>query len=62
LDFRYGRKVGKLPPAWDAVAGDYATKDGWIRLHTNAPHHRKIALSVLNAPEDKSAVATAVSH
>jgi crotonobetainyl-CoA:carnitine CoA-transferase CaiB-like acyl-CoA transferase len=52
----------ELPPAWDAVAGDYATKDGWIRLHTNAPHHRKIALSVLNAPEDKSAVATAVSH
>jgi CoA-transferase family III len=51
-----------LPPAWDAVAGDYATKDGWIRLHTNAPHHRKIALSVLNAPEEKNAVATAVSH
>lgn len=26
-----------LPPAWDAIAGDYATADGWIRLHTNAP-------------------------
>jgi hypothetical protein len=52
----------ELPPAWDAVAGDYATKDGWIRLHTNAPHHRKIALSVLHAAEDKNAVATAVSH
>jgi hypothetical protein len=52
----------ELPPAWDAVAGDYATKDGWIRLHTNAPHHRKIALSVLHAPEERSAVATAVSH
>lgn len=26
-----------LPAAWDALAGDYATRDGWIRLHTNAP-------------------------
>jgi hypothetical protein len=52
----------KMPPAWDPIAGDYATKDGWIRLHTNAPHHRKIALSVLHAPEDRDAVATAVSH
>jgi hypothetical protein len=52
----------KLPPAWDAIAGDYATKDGWIRLHTNAPHHRKIALSVLHAPEERDQVAAAVSH
>ncbi len=36
--FSIRRKGGELPPAWDAVAGDYATKDGWIRLHTNAPH------------------------
>ncbi|MYM76197.1 acyl-CoA transferase, partial [Duganella sp. FT134W] len=35
------------PPLWDAVAGDYPTADGWIRLHTNAPHHRAAALSVL---------------
>src|SRR5436309_9668632 len=28
------------PPPWDAVAGDYRTADGWIRLHTNAAHHR----------------------
>ena len=31
------------PPLWDAVAGDYATADGWIRLHTNAVHHRDAA-------------------
>lgn len=32
------RPVGwSVPPLWDPVAGDYATKDGWIRLHTNAP-------------------------
>jgi hypothetical protein len=23
-----------LPPVWDAIAGDYASADGWIRLHT----------------------------
>ena len=36
-----------LPPAWDAIAGDYATADGWIRLHTNAPQHRTAALAAL---------------
>ena len=25
----------ELPPAWDPIAGDYQTSDGWIRLHTN---------------------------
>lgn len=31
------------PPLWDPIAGDYACTDGWIRLHTNAPHHRAAA-------------------
>ena len=39
-----------LPPVWDSVAGDYATADGWIKLHTNAPHHRAAALGVLGVP------------
>src|SRR5580704_1758958 len=30
----------ELPPTWDTVAGDYRTRDGWIKLHTNLPHHR----------------------
>ncbi|KQP13628.1 CoA transferase [Pseudorhodoferax sp. Leaf267] len=50
-----------LPSAWDAVAGDYATADGWIRLHTNAPHHRAAALRVLQAPAEREQVAHAVS-
>jgi len=45
---------------WDAVAGDYPTADGWIRLHTNAPHHRDAALAVLGVPADRDAVARAV--
>ena len=50
----------ELPPVWDAVAGDHEAADGWIRLHTNAPHHRDAALGVLGAAADRDAVAVAV--
>ncbi|AWK88793.1 CoA transferase [Azospirillum thermophilum] len=58
-----------LPPAWDPVAGDYAARDGWVRLHTNAPHHRDAALAVLGVAAgraagrgaDRAAVAGAVA-
>jgi crotonobetainyl-CoA:carnitine CoA-transferase CaiB-like acyl-CoA transferase len=50
-----------LPPAWDALAGDYRAADGWIRLHTNASHHRAAALRVLGVPDDRSAVEAAVA-
>lgn len=36
-----------LPNVWDDLAGDYRTSDGWIRLHTNAPHHRKAVCDLL---------------
>ena len=53
-----------LASPWDAVAGDYRTADGWIRLHTNAPHHREAALRVLGVsePADRAAVAAAVAQ
>ena len=41
----------ELPPVWDPIAGDYPCDDGWIRLHTNAPHHRAAALQVLGLSE-----------
>lgn len=44
-----------VPPKWDPVAGDYQSRDGWIRLHTNAPHHRRAALKVLDIRDDESA-------
>jgi hypothetical protein len=50
------------PPLWDPLAGDYATVDGWIRLHTNAPHHREAALAVVGEAGDKARVAAAVSQ
>jgi CoA-transferase family III len=56
------RPDGWAPPAaWDPIAGDYQTADGWIRLHTNAPHHRDAALSVLGVSADKSKVSRAVA-
>ncbi|WP_417434073.1 CoA transferase [Hoeflea sp.] len=51
-----------LPPAWDPVAGDYAAADGWIRLHTNAPHHREAALKVLGTEAERAAVTAAVAR
>jgi CoA-transferase family III len=50
-----------LPAPWDPIAGDYRTADGWIRLHTNAPHHRDAALAVLGVPANKEDVARAVA-
>lgn len=51
-----------LPPAWDPVAGDYASADGWIRLHTNAPHHREAALKVLGTAAERTEVAAPVAR
>jgi len=51
-----------VPPLWDPVAGDYAAQDGWIRLHTNAPHHRAAAESVLGACADRAAMASKVAQ
>lgn len=57
------RPIGwPLPSAWDPIAGDYRAADGWIRLHTNAPHHRDAALSALGCAPEKAAVAEAVSR
>ena len=45
-----------LPAPWDPIAGDYRTNDGWIRLHTNAPHHRAAAERVLAVHADRHAI------
>jgi hypothetical protein len=50
-----------MPSPWDPIAGDYQARDGWIRLHTNAPHHRDAAIAVLGVPAEWEAVAKAVA-
>ena len=49
------------PELWDPLAGDYACRDGFIRLHTNYAHHRAAVLRVLVVPEQRDAVASAVA-
>lgn len=51
-----------LPAAWDTIAGDYLASDGWIRLHTNAPHHKAAALKVLQCSEERTEVAHTVGR
>ena len=51
----------RVPAPWDPVAGDYRTRDGWIRLHTNAPHHRAAAERVLRSHSDRAGMAQAVA-
>ncbi|WP_442963769.1 CoA transferase [Pseudomonas sp. EpS/L25] len=50
-----------LPEIWDPVTGDYRTRDGWLRLHANAPHHRERALAVLGCANSHEAVAQAMA-
>src|SRR5205807_1098045 len=50
-----------LPAPRDPIAGDYEAADGWIRLHTNAPHHRAAALAVLSVTPECVAVARSVA-
>lgn len=50
-----------IPPVWDSLAGDYATADGWIRLHTNAPAHRNVVETVLGKANHREALAPRVA-
>lgn len=57
------RPIGwNTPPLWDPIAGDYASSDGWIRLHTNAAHHRAAVEAVLGTCSERSVVAAKVAR
>src|SRR3954462_51085 len=58
---RYLRVDGNPPPpAWDVIAGVYKTRDGFVRLHTNFPHHRDGVCKVLNCKPERDAVQAAL--
>src|SRR5271169_4024238 len=59
---RYLRVDGKQPPpAWDAIAGVYKTRDRrFVRLHTNFRHHRDAVCRVLNCEPERDAVQAAL--
>ncbi|WP_434640083.1 CoA transferase [Klebsiella sp. I138] len=53
--------VNRAPQSlWDPLAGDYPTQAGWIRLHTNAAHHRRAMSRVLGEHETRDSLASAV--
>src|SRR3984893_2722632 len=59
---RYLRVDGKPPPpAWDAIAGIYKTRDArFVRLHTNFPHHRDAVCKILDCKPERDAVQAAL--
>jgi crotonobetainyl-CoA:carnitine CoA-transferase CaiB-like acyl-CoA transferase len=59
---RYLRVEGKPPPpAWDAIAGIYRTRDQrYVRLHTNFPHHRAAVCKVLDCKPQREDVQAAL--
>jgi crotonobetainyl-CoA:carnitine CoA-transferase CaiB-like acyl-CoA transferase len=61
---RYLRIEGTPPPpAWDAIAGVYKTRDGrFVRLHTNFPHHRDAVCRVLNCKPERDNVQAALTQ
>ena len=60
---RYLRVNGAPPPdPHDSIHGLYRTADGWVRLHTNFPHHHDGLLHLLGCAHDKAAVARALSQ
>ena len=49
------------PPAWDAIAGVYRTRDQrFVRLHTNFRHHRDAVCKVLNCKPERDEVQAAL--
>ena len=58
---RYLRVDNKPPPpAWDAIAGVYKVSDGFVRLHTNFPHHRDAVCKVLDCKAERATVQAAL--
>jgi crotonobetainyl-CoA:carnitine CoA-transferase CaiB-like acyl-CoA transferase len=57
-------KINGAAPAdpRDNIAGLYRCADGWVRLHTNFPHHRDGVLALLQCQHDREAVAAALQN
>ncbi|MEZ5653553.1 MAG: CoA transferase [Burkholderiaceae bacterium] len=56
------RPIGwQVPAPWDPIAGDFRCADGWLRIHTNAPLHKRAFQSVFGPLEDRSAVAAVLA-
>jgi len=54
---RHFRVDGEAPEIWAELSGFWRCGDGWIRTHTNYPHHRARLLRVLGLPDDADGAA-----
>ncbi|KAH8978100.1 CoA-transferase family III [Lactarius akahatsu] len=61
---RYYTIDGKIPKwkMFDELSDIYQTKDGYVRLHTNFPHHKQGLLDILQCESTKEAVAAALAE
>ncbi len=50
---RYVRVNGAVVLEHENLTGDYRTRDGWVRLHCNYPHHRDAAMRALGLAQDE---------
>ena len=61
VEFRSERHLrlngGEARESWDSIAGLYPTADGFVRLHTNFPHHRAGILALLACAPTRESVA-----
>lgn len=56
------KPIGWTPAEpWDPLSAVFRGGDGWIRLHTNAQHHKTAALWALGCDATKESVAEAIS-
>jgi crotonobetainyl-CoA:carnitine CoA-transferase CaiB-like acyl-CoA transferase len=66
LEFRSERLLRvdgqPAPELWDRIAGLYPTRDGYVRIHTNFPHHRDGFLALLGCAYAREAVAAALAR
>ena len=64
VEFRSERHIrvdgAGMGESWDPIAGLYPTADGFVRLHTNFPHHRDGILALLGCDNARPAVAAAL--
>lgn len=60
-DTSYQPQGWQMPNMWDPLSNIYQGADGWIRLHTNAKHHKAAALRVLNVSKNTNQVAQAIA-
>ncbi len=62
IEFRSEQHLRPARESWDSIAGLYRARDGWLRLHTNFPHHRAGILALLGCEGTREAVQAALDH